>query len=463
MNAIPQWPLKGEPYTVQSTALKQGQGQPGFAYFMEMGLGKTAVVYAEFVDLIMKNEVEGMIVVCPNSLKKNWHNEAFKWGVGDGLNMAIWPNLPEKNKTPWVLIINYEAFSVGGAKASTLLPDILKKYRTYVVLDESVQIKNYRGKRTKALLDLAPLMAYKRILSGAPVVQGPHDLWSQLSFVGALPGYNYYAFRNKFCKMGGFKGKKIVGIRNEETLNKLINRWGFRAKKKDWLNLPPKIFTTRDLSMSKLQQEAYNDMLHDFVLMTDVIEVTTEMVITQSMKLQQITSGFIIDDEGVVQTIEENPEKLTEIDNVLEEIDDKLLVPYHFRASFDMLIDRFPKAAFIKGGMSEDEIEYQKERFNEDDSVRQIFCQSASAKYGHTLLGSSEVRCSTTYFFENNYALDDRLQMEDRNHRIGQSETIDGVVYVDPICSPMDSKVIHALQFKLNIAEAVVDYIGEEQ
>jgi hypothetical protein len=99
-----------------------------------------------------------------------------------------------------------------------------------LVLDESIQIKTYDSQQTKAALKLAQLFQYKRILSGKPQTQGPHDLWAQMKAIGAM-NTNYFPFKTTFCKMGGFKGKKVVGAQNEELLADIQKRLdGFAAQ-----------------------------------------------------------------------------------------------------------------------------------------------------------------------------------------------------------------------------------------
>lgn len=455
--------MKWQPFEVQQRALDFAGDKPGVGWFMEMGLGKSAVTIANFWQLHENNKCDGLIVICPNSLKDNWVNELEKWGLNGKVNAAIWPKLPEKGKTPWMLVINKEAFSAGKQEVLDVLPPAMGKYRTMVALDESIGIKNPNAKLTKALTKvIAPIACYTRILSGAPVVQGPHDLWGQLKFIRALDS-NFYQFRNRFCKMGGFKMKKVVGAKNEEELNALVRSSCFRARKKDWLDLPEKVFTVRKMKLNSAQVAHYENMLDEFVTYINREEVLATIVLTQMLKLQQISSGFINDEYGNAHRIPGPIAKLEELKEILEQIDGKLIVSVVYKPSLDLLLEELREynPACIRGNDDmrrlELDVETEKARFNNDKSCRVILCQPASAKYGHTLLGNPDDRCSTTYFYENSYSLDDRLQMEDRNHRIGQ--TGQSVTYIDPVCSEIEAKVVKALQAKLDIATAIVDGI----
>jgi SNF2 family DNA or RNA helicase len=457
------WLLKGKPYTVQSKALEKCNARPGFGYFMEMGLGKTAVVLAEFTALAAEDKVDGLVVVCPNSIKSDWHNERQKWGVPHP--SFVWPDLPD-NAKPFMLVMNYEAFSSGVCAGYSYLMQKAKTFRLMVVLDESIQIKNYKSKKTKHLLALAPFLTFKRVLSGAPITQGPHDLWAQLRFLGAVP-INYHAFRYRFCKMGGFMAKQVIGARNEEELSQLIDDWGFRAKKADWTDLPPKLPPiTRFAEMTTDQKKIYKEMEKTFIAYIHGERVESNAVITQLQKLQQITSGFIIPAEGAEPlVIEAEPPKYRELLNILGEVQGKVLVFAHYRytiLSLMKLMSDFNPAILI-GGMEREAIDAEKLKFNKDPSCRLFIIQTTTGKYGHTLLGNVEGGnpdnlCSTTVFYENSYSLDNRVQAEDRNHRHGQTRAVQ---YIDLVSSKTDTAAIKALQRKESVADAIVNKKGE--
>ena len=185
------WHLATQPFPAQDEGLRLSEGRDDFAYFMEMGLGKTATTLADFVRECINDNVRGLVVVCPNSLKRNWVLDAEKHGAK--ANFYVWPDVPKDPtalKVPFVLTINYEAIGVG--KGEEYLEAVFKQHQTMFALDESVAIKDPKSLRSKACLRLGKLARMRRLLSGAPMVQGPHDLWSQLHFLNAIPGFKYY-------------------------------------------------------------------------------------------------------------------------------------------------------------------------------------------------------------------------------------------------------------------------------
>jgi SNF2 family DNA or RNA helicase len=452
---------------VQEKALTSSHNMPGFAYFMEMGLGKTLTALTEFLILVQAKQVTRLVVICPNSFKAGWVDEIKKHGIDVDPFIyesgADWVNdmfLRRQFDKPPVLIVNYEA--IRKEHTQTFIANFVSGRAAMIVLDESIQIKTYNSQQTKAALALAPLFVYKRILSGKPVTQGPHDLWAQCKFIGAI-NERYFPFKTTFCRMGGFKAKKVVGTQNEELLASKIEKYIFRASKSQWTDLPPKMYTSRQYQLTPKLKSMYQSMEDDFVLWineTDV--VTVEAFITKYIKLAQIQSGFIIKEDGKIEELvspEENP-RFVLLRELLEEVPGKVVVPYVHKYTSHLLLrsleDYFP--AIIKGGMTPEEIQLQKHRFNNDPECRVILAQIRATKYGHTLLGGDDLddKCNAMIFAENSYSLDDRSQIEDRIHRHGQ--TADSCLYIDLWGTPLDHRITQALQAKEEISQAVFSF-----
>jgi len=452
---------------VQEHALAAGHDKPGFAYYMEMGLGKTLTALVEFKALVEAKEATRLVVVCPNSFKTGWVDEInkhkadvhpFVFESGADYYNEAW--LKTDFVRPPVLIVNYEAIR------SEAVQNYIKRFvgtrNAMIVLDESIQIKTFDSAQTKAALSLSGLFKVRRILSGKPVTSGPHDMWAQMKFIGAEVG-NYYPFKTTFCKMGGFKGKKIVGAQNEELLAAKIEKYIFRASKKDWTDLPPKLYTSREYKLTPRLASMYKSMEDDFVLWlneTDV--VTVDAFITKYIKLAQIQSGFIIKEDGTVEELvapELNP-RFNLVKDIIDETSGKVVVPYIHRYTLNLLTRALGSynPAFIKGNMNPTEIQVQKDKFNGDKDCRVILVQTRAGKYGHTLLGGDAEldRCSVMVFAENSYSLDDRSQIEDRIHRHGQ--LADSCLYVDIWGTPLDHRITQALQAKEDMATAVFSY-----
>lgn len=453
-----EWLLDIPPYQVQLEALKYSQGRKHFAFFMEMGLGKTALILAEYAALVQQGLVDHLLVVCPNSLKGVWLDEMEKVGFPKSIEGAAWPNNFVHHTANRVMVMNYEACITN--TGTNFMMKGLSQSRTMLVIDESTQVKNPQARRTRVLINACKNAAYVRLLSGQPIVQGPHDLWSQLRCLGQFSGLNYYAYRNLFCTMGGFMGKQVMGAKDPAALNEILRLISFRAKKDDWLDLPKQIYTTRNIVMSREQQKHYDLMKKYLITKIAEKEIDAQMVITQMLKLQQISSGFIIDETHKVHAIPGGNPKINALDEIMEEATGKVLIFTHFRESTRLVMEHLEKyiPMVIQGDMSPEELDNSKKAFETRSKCRVMVCQVQSAKYGLTLLGGSgDDRCATTVFYENSFSLDSRIQAEARNHRIGQDKS---VVYIDLPASDIERVVVKALRKKQDVATAIVDYVA---
>ena len=455
---------------VQIEALKFGQGKRGVGYFLEMGLGKTLLALEEFKRSNLRDDrapiaTTRLVVVSPNSFKRGWADEIEKHGFSFDVHVFVsgakandkW--LAKRYTAPPVLIINYEAI-----RTPTVLLKLLAWMRikpTMLVLDESIQIKTHDSLQTKAALALAAGASLVRLLTGRPQTQGPHDLYPQLRAIGLFQGQKFWAFRNTFCVMGGWENRQVIGVKNADSLARVMAPVVFQALKSDWLpELPRKDYAIRYYEMSGEQAAQYKQMRDEFLLELENDEiVAVNIAVSKYEKLAQIQCGFILNEDGVARELvdaEANP-RLFALFETLDSVEGKAIIIYRHRYTFEILYlyGGFDAPAYIKGGMKPEEIAAQKDRFNNDPSCRILLGQCESTKYGHTLLGGDvdADHCSTMIFFENSYSLDTRTQVEDRIHRRGQRG--ENVLYIDLAGTELDRRVVRALQKKEDLYEAV--------
>jgi SNF2 family DNA or RNA helicase len=451
---------------VQIAALKFAENKRGVGYFIEMGLGKSLIVLEEFRRAVEAREATRLVVITPNSFKAGFVEEILKHGLafqpfiyvsGAKANDAWFSTT--KYIAPPVLIINFEAVRI-----PTVLLRVMAWMRvkpTMLAIDESIQIKTHNSEQTKAALKLALEAKFVRCLSGLPQTQGPHDLYPQLRAIGLFQGVKFWAFRNTFCQMGGWENKQVVGVKEAETLARIMAPVIFQAKKADWLpDLPRKDFTIRSYEMSGEQAAQYKQMRDEFLLELENDEiVAVDVAVSKYEKLSQIQVGFILNEDGnprVLVEPEKNP-RLAVLLDLLAQIEGKVIIIYRHRYTFEILSEalKHRNPAFIKGQMKPDETTEQKRRFNEDSDCRLMLGQCDAIKYGHTLLGGADPKdhCSTMVFFESSYSLDTRTQDEDRIHRRGQRG--ENVLYIDLSGSDLDRRVVRALAKKENLYTAV--------
>lgn len=459
------WNLKSNPYGVQAYALLLAgtptpdahvQPKSGFGFFAEQGLGKTKMTLADFWNVYNANICDCMVVVTVNSMKLTWlqemRDENFPFDI------HVWPkmkNLPTKTKGQ-VVIINYEALFRSGGKQ---LFAWMRRGKPYIAFDESTGLMNHTSKQSKAGVDLAMISVFQRCLAGKPNPMGPHNLWPQLKALGAPVG-NYFAFRNTYCVMGGFQGRRVTGQKNVDRLVQIMKPRTFFADKKTWApTLPDKKYSKLICEMSPAQQRAYKTMAKELYAETQSGQlVEIEYTLHKSMKLQQIASGFIYDEEGNAHRIGKGvPPKMELVTDFIANASGKTIIFAHFEPTVRRLMEMFPDApyALAKSKMTDEQLERNKARFNSDECDQPFIASSSVLKFGHTLVGTPTNPCQNVLFMENTYSLLTRDQAEARPHRWGASTDL--ITYYDIICSQVDRDMVRALKNRDNLAMALLN------
>lgn len=498
MNKIiqPEWLINGEPREVQLEALRRsyygyslrqsrdgeeihealrGTNCPaqGWGHLMEMRLGKTPTILNEAALFKRDFSYNKMVVFSPNAYKEDWAIEADKYGLPfhtiayDQSRLGKTREAIKGLKAGVALIVNYEALIYD--QTLDFLDEFVDKY-TYMASDESIKLKNPGGLFFKGAIRVGQKAGVKRIATGLPMTQGPMDFYSQARFIGMYNGYTQYAYRGKFCKMGGFKSKKIVGVKNEDVLKSHIESNAFVAKRKDWGNQTPASFYTLKCKLEDVQKKLYTEIDDEFITwLDDGTEISADQVMSKMMKMQQISSGFVYDEDGNAREIidpRKTPKMLRLREFISEELVGKIIIPYHYAKSGDMLLEVFSdlNPATIRGDnwmrKNGRDVVSEKARFNQDPNCRAIITQISATKYGHDLSGIESDRCTTMAFFENTYSLDDRTQIEARNTTAFQTwENL----YFDLVSSPVEQKAIKALADKEDVINAVLGAYREDK
>lgn len=428
-----------------------------YGYFLEQGLGKTAVALNDYIEWRDCGSVDLCVVVAPQSFKLGWPVAVNDYGLD--LPTSYWPKLyPPHNQEHGLYAINYEGVSRSAAKEPLIR--LFDERRVLLIIDESKALGNPRSGWTKSVIELAKRAVMVRELNGTPITQNPMDYYGQLRALGELNGWNQVKFRNRFAVLGGFMGKQIMPqIKNEDELATILDRCSFRALKADWRkDLPPKVYSTVPLELNPVQRKHYKEMLDEFfTIVACGDEVEANLVLTQMGKLRQISSGILLnkDKSYVIIPPRDNPKVRATCELACGP--GKTIVAYYHRASGDMLFEEFRRLglhpAYIRGNMETEDIEREKRRFNHDADCRVIVGQERAMALGHTLLGQAgNDRCSRTIFFENSYSLYYRLQLEDRNHRGDQDTACD---VIDFSASPVEDTVIAIMTAKMELANAM--------
>ncbi len=317
--------FKTKPYAHQMTALKKSWNKENFAYFMEMGTGKTKVLIDNLAMLYDKGKVDGALIIAPKGVINTWYEQEIPTHLPQHIEnvTVLWqPNInkkyEEKLKTLFevetalhILIMNVEALSTD--KGVKYASKFLNSHKTLMAVDESTTIKNPSAKRTKNIIGLGKIAKYKRIMTGSPITKNPLDLYSQCEFLNPwlLDFTSYYAFRNRYAEMKTMHahGRSIQIVdkfKNLSELSETVKTFSDRVLKEDCLDLPDKIYMKRNIKLSPDQFKLYKQMKDQAIAMLNGKVTSTMTVLTQLMRLHQITCGHFTADDGSTQAIANN-------------------------------------------------------------------------------------------------------------------------------------------------------------
>ena len=457
------------------TALEKSWNKQNFAYFMEMGTGKTKVLIDNMSMLYDKGKVDGALIIAPKGVIKTWYEQELPAHLPNHIEnvTVLWQanitkgqqekleSLFETETDLHILIMNVEALSTD--KGVKFAAKFLNSHKVIMAIDESTTIKTPTAKRTKNIIGLGKYAKYKRIMTGSPVTKNPLDLYSQCEFLDPylLDFTSYYAFRNRYAEMKTMhlRGRSIQVVDEFKNLGELsdtVKTFSERILKEDCLDLPPKNFTKRHIILTSEQRKAYDQMKKAAMAVLNGKVTTTMTVLTQLMRLHQITCGHFTADDGSIQLIENN--RIKELMNVLEETEGKAIIWANYQRDITNIIQNIVKVygpgsvVDYYGLTPQEERQDNIRKFQSDPKCRFIVGTTATGGYGITL-----TTANTVIYYSNGYDLEKRLQSEDRAHRIGQTKS---VTYVDLIAEDtVDEKIVKALRDKINIASEV---LGEE-
>jgi len=468
--------FKTKPYAHQIKALELSWDKPYFAYFMEMGTGKSKVLIDNIAMLYDAGKINGVLIISPKGVYKNWHDGEIPTHLPDHIDQTsiLWQAMINKKQqkeldklfTPGedlhILNMNVEALST--KKGVEFAAKFLRCHRTMMAIDESTTIKNPDAKRTKHICSLGEFAAYKRILTGSPVTKSPLDLYKQCEFLKKeLLGHtSYYTFRTRYAimKTANFGGKSVqivTGYQHLPELSEKLKSFSYRVLKEDCLDLPPKTFVKRLVTLTPDQKKLYLQMKNLALAQMDGKMMTTATVMTQLMRLQQITCGHFTADDGTTQDVDSN--RLPELINVLEETEGKVVIWAHWQRDVNRIIreisKKFGENSFVDyyGLTPMSERQKNINKFQDLNSpVRFFIGTTQTGGYGITLTAAS-----TMVYYSNGYDLEKRQQSEARIDRIGQHYPM---TYIDIYCEDtVDARIVKALKKKVNIASQIM---GEE-
>lgn len=470
---FPDWYVfKTQPFPDQRNAIAKTYRSDSIALFMRMGTGKSKVIIDTATALFYQQHIQAVVMMLPLAVKAVWMGIRGELAMHSPCPYIIvdvdsdfdWTDIPPRQDRLVWLFVGIESFSQG--KTFDRLLPYLQNYKCLAAIDESSRIKNDKAIRTKKAKEIGNAAVTKLISTGTPATKNVIDLFAQFDFLdpNIIGAGDIFAFKNRYCIMGGYKKKEIVGYDHIEELMGLIEPYTYRCDKPK--GMPEQLWTHRDIKMHPEQAEMYRK-----VRKGELASVKVANILNRMGKLQEIAGGFLREDpKEVAHPItgrivkvqgkiiwqlppDKNP-KIIELHNQIEEMGDEQVVIWckflwEIEQVAEALKDHGPTAKMWGESSAEQRIQV-KDDF-QAGQIRFLVANQQIGGIGHTFTASH-----LAYYYSNTNSLEDRLQSEDRIHRRGQDENC---LYTDLLC---ESSVDHTIYGSILAKKDLDVYIREK-
>lgn len=455
----------------QKRAYHFALGRAGSMLAMDMGTGKSRAT----VSLLDGWEADTALILAPRSVLNVWpnqfeiHSERTWWPiVGYHPRKTVAARRKEIEKQlragrarqlPVALMLNYEAFWRAGM--IDLLKDILDgdwsgSGPAVLVLDESHRIKSPGGKASQAAQRLSPHADRRLALTGTPMPHSPLDVYAQYRAIDpGIFGTSFTLFRSKYAVMGGFEGRQVIGYQNQAELTSLFGGAAFIVKKEDaGLDLPPTLHEQIPVELAPATMRQYNELEEGFITEVSDGYVTIDNALVKLLRLQQVTSGFVRNDDG--DDIQLGNEKEQALEDLLEDLPEgePVVVFCRFHHDLDTVINVASKFKRRYGEISGrvkpgKELWALNERSQLNEHMDLIGVQLQSGGVGIDL-----TRAAYAVYLSMGFNLGDYLQSLARLDRPGQTRS---VTYFHIVAKDtVDEQVYKALSKREQVVDSVI-------
>lgn len=413
------------------------------ALFMEQGTGKTITTLEIARRRLETGKIERIIWLCPCSAKKNIKREIIKQS-------------PEEICAV-ITICGIETLSTS-IRAISYLLNLSKNNKCFLVVDESLLIKNPRAYRTKNIQQIAGNCQYRIILNGTPVSRNEADLFSQFYLLDwRILGYkSYWSFAANHLEYDDYG--KLRRVLHKDALTDKISPYAYQITKDECMDLPDKKYKTRYFDLTDEQDEEYSRVAD--VLMYDVDEMRPETIYRLFAGLQAVISGkwLKFNNSGShFDTMEMfiNPQDNPRIQRLLDCLDDeKTIIFCRYESEISQLCGLLPDAVRFDGTVPLKKRDDALLQFSKDKKY--LIANKNCAGYSLNLQF-----CHRIIYMSHDWDLGTRVQSEDRVHRYGQTENVE----IIDICADntIDEKILQCLRNKEYLLDSIKKGIKDKQ
>lgn len=457
------FPYKTKPYKHQDDGLKETAERECVALLMEMGTGKSKVSMDTAAYLWAKGKIEVMLVVAPSGVNEKWIIKEVEDHLPDWVprkaaftnTTTLLATLDKLFDEPdfeglIILSVNTELFS--SSKQLDLLNKTLAGYDVLVVVDESTRFKNTDSNRWESLRDVTLNARYVRLLTGSPVTRHVDDLYGQFKLMmeNIAGERTLTGFRARFCEQDGEKYNRVVGSRNLDELGAWLAQHSFIRRKKDCLDLPPKMYLPRKCPLSAEQRKHYDALRDELVTYLNGEAIEVEHVMAKVARLAQVCSGFLVQPStGAVVELDCKP-RMDALREIVDEADAPVVIFTRFKPEVKRICREFNWAVPYTGDESKEQRAANLAAFQRGE-LRALVGTMAAGGIGLDMTVANQM-----IYFSHTFDAEHRWQSEDRIHRIGQ---LSHSVTYHELYAPgtVDTKMLANNRSKLLVAETLFE------
>lgn len=432
---------------------------PACMLAMDMGTGKSKVA----IDLIQQSKGNNRyraLIICPKSVLSVWPHEFQKHGAWDALRIKVLEKGSTEKKAkelkkdldapaPLVTVINYQS-----AWRGDLGRLLLGTRWDMVILDESHRIKSPGGKASRFCGQLANRAEKRICLTGTPLPHSPLDAYGQYRFLDpGIFGTSFTRFRARYAVMGGFDNRQVVGYQREAEFNRKFYSIAYKVGK-DVLDLPEVMEIERNVILDPKTERVYADLMNHFMAEFDAGQVTASNALTKLLRLQQITGGYVKNDDGEI--VQVGTEKRDLLRDVLEDVNEPVVVFCRFKADLDSVhtvAESLGRPSFELSGRKNEYQDWKKYHSKQlKDFTNEAPIIASQIQTGREGIDLTEARYCVYYSL--GFSLGDYQQSRARVHRSGQTQT---TFYIHLIArGTVDEKVYGALSARQEVIDQIL-------
>jgi len=442
--------MRHKPWAHQRESFEFAKGKQGAMLALDMGCGKSFVTVA----LCKEHRAKKILILCPLSVVGVWPREFTKHSDGfrvtpldsgtvakktDAAKLAL--RVAAVGDAPCVIVVNYESAWREPFKTFALTAKF-----DLVVLDESHRVKSPGGKASRFVGQFAKSGCRMLALTGTPAPHSPLDLYGQFRAIAPeVYGTSFNRFKRRYSVMGGFQNYQVIGWRYESEMKEKFDSVAITVKKEDALDLPPISHVDIPVVLGGSCKKTYDSIDKDFWAQVDGGQITAANALVKLLRLQQITGGFIKDDDGKTTTI--GDAKRMVLKDLLVDCKGPVVVFCRFRQDIKNIRDVAEELKLRHGEVSGEQKDLDEAQYPADIDVLAVQIQAGG-------VGIDLTRASVGIYYSMGFSLGDYLQSLARLHRPGQEEKV--IFYHLVATKTVDEKVYKALQQRQDVIKTIL-------